>query len=433
MTPNMNGFFTQLKNLARTIKLSTGEKQNMRVNLYNYLEQNPIGTFAVPASKAFTPVPSMYFFFSPRYMVPIALLLVVGLSGGTAFAAQGAMPGDALYAVKINVNEPVAVALATNSAAKAQVNASIATTRLEEAETLAANGKLDAAATAQLASNFTAHAKAAETNTTDVESNDPGAAAQLGTDFNSTLAAHSAILSQIGDDSKDDATIQNSNSLAIEVQREADHGNHQGTSDSSNASTGVTLAIATAAPATATPSVSNGSRIRTFAAVAPQAATGTATSSGTTSVSAKTKGKSSSNSGNPNDAKIAASLAVQASTSIKAMLQDYAVIEPSLDANTSSQLAAQIAVVQTQYSQGNFAAAIRTAIKLDIYFKAGKTINIKLLSGLLNISGGNGSDNNSGKAPSTPATTTDNSSDNSGKGGPEDQDASGTVNVQLHL
>ncbi|HEV8666577.1 MAG TPA: hypothetical protein VN665_01875, partial [Candidatus Paceibacterota bacterium] len=107
----MNNFFTQFKNLGRTIKLSQGEKQRMRVNLYNYLEQNPMDAFTAPVKIISKPVASPFFFFSPRYMVPIALLLVVGLSGGTAFAAEGALPGNPLYAVKVNVNEPVQVAL----------------------------------------------------------------------------------------------------------------------------------------------------------------------------------------------------------------------------------------------------------------------------------------------------------------------------------
>lgn len=369
----MNNFFTELKNNARTTKLEPGTKQAMRVRLYNYLEQNPMGAFVAPTPVA-RPVPSTFFFFSTRYMVPLALILIVGLGSGTAFAAQGALPGDTLYPVKINVNEAVQTALATSPTAKAEVQAQLATTRLEEAETLAATGKLDATTTAALAINFTAHAQAAQAVTQTIESNDPGTAAQLGADFASTLVAHSAILAQIGDDSKSDETMQNSNTLAVAVQQEA-HNDHQD-GDTADNQTSV-VAIATATPAAAS---SNGARVRTFSAMAPVAASGTATSAPTT----QAKGKAVvPQMVNLNDAKIAASLSTQASTSIAAMVKDFAAVKPALDADTAAQLSAQIAAVQTQYAEGNFAVAIRTAIKLDIYFKAGKNINIKLLSGLL--------------------------------------------------
>ena len=383
----MNNFFTELKNSARANKLSQSEKQAMRVRLYNYLEQNPMGTFAAPAALA-RPVRSTFFFFSPRYMVPLAFILIIGLGSGTAFAAQGALPGDTLYPVKINVNEAVQTALATSPTAKAEVQAQLATTRLEEAETLAATGKLDANATAALASNFTAHAKAAQAVTQIIESSDPGTAAQLGADFNSTLAAHGAILTQIGDDSKSDETIQNSNTLAMAIQQETND-DHQDTATNTDTSV---VVIATATPVAAAPT--NDSRIRTFAAAMPVASSTTTT----TAPLAKAKGKEPVvQSVNPNDAKIAASLGAQASTSLAAMAKDFAAIKPALDSDTSAQLTAQMANLQTRYASasaelaaGNtsaavhdFAAVIRTSVKLDAYFNAGKNINIKLLLGLL--------------------------------------------------
>lgn len=431
----MNNFFTQFKNKAREIKLSQGEKQAMRMRLYTYLENNPAGAFAAPATdkRAARLVPSPFFFFSPRFMVPVALLLMVGLGSGTAFAAQDALPGNPLYAIKINVNERVATALATTPAAKASVNAQLATTRLEEAETLAANGKLDANATAALASNFTAHAKAVQAVTQDIAANDPGTAAQLGANFNSTLAAHGAILTEIGQHSKSDETMQNSNSLAIAVEQETDKDGHEGGS-----SDAALLSIATAPAAQNAPQ--NGARIRTFAAVAPTAASNTATSSpaGSTSAKTKAKAKNPDNSGNPNDAKIAASLSTQASTSIAAMGNDFAALQ--LDPGASAQLSAQINDVKALYAAaaaelaaGNasqaahdFASVIRTSVKLDAYFKVGKKINIKLLSGLLSRPEDNSGDPSSN---SNNDSSSSNAAENHGKGSSDEID----VNADLHL
>ena len=82
--------------------------------------------------------------------IAIALLIVLVAGTGVASAAQSSLPGDALYPIKTDVTEPLRVALAPTPEAKAQVEASIATTRLEEAETLAAQGKLDASKQAQI-------------------------------------------------------------------------------------------------------------------------------------------------------------------------------------------------------------------------------------------------------------------------------------------
>jgi hypothetical protein len=470
----MNNFFTQFKDRARVTRLSHDEKQAMRVQLYNYVEQNPAGAFGIPADKAYTPVPSTFYFFSPRYLVPIALLLVVGLGSGTAFAAQSALPGNPLYAVKIHVNEAVQTALATTPEAKAEVNAQLATTRLEEAESLASTGELNAAATAQLAGNFAAHAEAAQANTSDVESNDPGTAAQLGAQFNGALAAHSAILAQIGNDSKSDETMQNSNSLALQVTQEAEHGKRN---DDGSA---IAIAIDTSAlvppvatTSTTTTAPSNGARIRTFAA-----ATTTATTS-----TGKAKGKNANNNANPSDAKIAASLGAQASTTLAAVAADFAALKPSLNANTSAQVATQIAGMQTTFAvataelaAGNtsgavqdFAAVVRMSVKLDAYLKAGKKFNWVLLTGLLtnlnlNTSGGSNANSNhgfnerggndNGKTPGTTTTSievqasggssntgsssegggsSDSTTHNSGHDGSSGDNASGTVNVDLHL
>lgn len=62
---------------------------------------------------------------------------------GTTYAAGGSLPGDLLYPVKININEPVQRALAIKPEAKARVIVKQAVTRLKEAEQLAVAGKIN--------------------------------------------------------------------------------------------------------------------------------------------------------------------------------------------------------------------------------------------------------------------------------------------------
>jgi hypothetical protein len=138
------------KNEAYKIRMTPEEKAAMRQRI-----------FGMPVH---SPVRSPYFIFSfqfSRVVVPLSVVLVVLVGSGTAYAAQGALPGSPLYAVKINIDEPVRIALATTPEAKAAVNAAIAQSRLEEAQELEAQGRLDATTTQELERNFDEHASRA--------------------------------------------------------------------------------------------------------------------------------------------------------------------------------------------------------------------------------------------------------------------------------
>lgn len=71
----------------------------------------------------------------------LAGMLVVSGSGAMAYVAQGALPGDPLYGVKINVNERVESALAFGVEAKGEVAARHTERRLQEATILVSQGR----------------------------------------------------------------------------------------------------------------------------------------------------------------------------------------------------------------------------------------------------------------------------------------------------
>lgn len=90
----------------------------------------------------------------------IAIMLMVG--GGTSYMAEGAVPGDLLYPVKIEVNENVKSVLAFSNEAEAKLQAELVAERLEEAEKLALRGELNAAVTADIQNRVKAHYLEAE-------------------------------------------------------------------------------------------------------------------------------------------------------------------------------------------------------------------------------------------------------------------------------
>jgi hypothetical protein len=152
----MNEFFQKLKQEALNTKLSQNEKLHMRAALYDAVKKTP--ATLVQEVRVVRQVRSSYVWLSPAYASAFAAVLIAALGTGTAYAAQGALPGDLLYPVKININERVEVKLALGDTAKAQAEAALAGRRVSEAQELEAEGRLDATTTQELEDNFNEHA-----------------------------------------------------------------------------------------------------------------------------------------------------------------------------------------------------------------------------------------------------------------------------------
>lgn len=88
----------------------------------------------------------------------IAALTLGG--GGTVLAAQHSIPGDTLYPVKISVNESVRAAFAVGANAEARLAADLLAERVEEAQALAGEGRLDAEAEARVIAQSQATSRA---------------------------------------------------------------------------------------------------------------------------------------------------------------------------------------------------------------------------------------------------------------------------------
>ena len=161
----MNDFFTQFQKEAQKIRLSPQEKGGIRALLRERFagQAHPTRSpyFFFFTLRSFSEGGSFQFVHIRAMQVVAAFLLVVLLSGSTVYAAQGALPGDVLYPVKINVNEQVELTLATTEIAKAQVETRFAERRVAEAQELEAEGRLDATTTDEIERHFDEHASRA--------------------------------------------------------------------------------------------------------------------------------------------------------------------------------------------------------------------------------------------------------------------------------
>lgn len=130
--------------------------------------------------------------------VALSLILVCGVGVGTSYAAEGAVPGEPLYPVKIHVNESVHAALAISDEAKVDWSIRQVNRRLDEAETLAYRGDLDAEKRAEIEARIEQSADAFDTAVLAIaDTPDPVVVANVAADFETSLSNRERALEHI--------------------------------------------------------------------------------------------------------------------------------------------------------------------------------------------------------------------------------------------
>lgn len=142
----------ELFKTIRGIALSEHARIRMRKNLDKILEpyaDAPLVRIGETTRLAESGAPisiirSPLLLFTKRYItMPIPLIIALLLAGGTSYAAESALPGNALYPVKVEVNERLAGLLNVSDEAKAQWQARLAERRIAETKDLADKNALD--------------------------------------------------------------------------------------------------------------------------------------------------------------------------------------------------------------------------------------------------------------------------------------------------
>lgn len=236
----MTNFEDTLKKMGEGISLSHDERAKMDRVIREYVAMKPL-----PQAHAHTPILSYSWFSFAHRPIAAALIVVMFFGTGVSYAAEDALPGDALYAVKTYINEPAKVALATNAEAKAEVQIELAERRIEEAAILAAEGRLDSETEDALAVAFESHAAAVAENLAEADKEDDSASTELASRFENRLAAHENILLEV---ESDDGSVHTSR-LADAIRTASE--------EAITLSLGTVLAIATADSAAAQEATAN--------------------------------------------------------------------------------------------------------------------------------------------------------------------------------
>ncbi|MFA6495133.1 MAG: DUF5667 domain-containing protein [Candidatus Paceibacterota bacterium] len=213
---------------TRTLALTDGERATVRQRVILFMREHPVphAEFVRPfewiRAVFYKPIPLKL-----KYVMPLLLILALLASGGgVSYAAQGSLPGDVLYPVKVDINEPIAGAFQFGTQAQAQWNAELAQSRLQEAEQLAAQNKLTPQIQAQVATRLQDAVAAAQNGVTQLQDkNQVAVAAQVNNDLETALRVHAAILTRLAVKHQDQGDVQNiAGAAAQQAQRVADAG-----------------------------------------------------------------------------------------------------------------------------------------------------------------------------------------------------------------
>jgi hypothetical protein len=160
---------TEYLKKLESMKLSDSSRARIETNLKAYAQFHAAneGVRVAEASRSNEQVSSHTkrhaSLFSNKFMyMPFVIVFAVLVGGGTSLAAQRAVPGDFLYSIKTEINEPVRSAFAVGANAEADLQAKLVAERIKEAEELESEGKFESKTAAKLAANIQAHVAKAD-------------------------------------------------------------------------------------------------------------------------------------------------------------------------------------------------------------------------------------------------------------------------------
>lgn len=182
-----NDPISKLKKSAFQISLSEREHAAHRERILAFMQEHP--------SRSRVASPWSYLLVGARYA--FAALLVLG-AGGTVFASTTARPGDALYAVRVRVAEPVQLALTFDTEEKTDLRVALAETRLKELAEASTDDAIGDDTVALIASSLEEQVDGVHEGVADLVSEGKGSDAYVTNhELQSVLETHADILEKI--------------------------------------------------------------------------------------------------------------------------------------------------------------------------------------------------------------------------------------------
>ncbi len=146
----MKRFSQQLNNKAKELKLSVVEKHDLRDRVISYMEYHP-ATLSSAQTMVVKNESYRIFNFDVARVFQLVGSFVLIFTLSVSYFAERAIPGDALYAIKIGFNEEVRSTLVRGSYEKVVWETERLNRRISEARLLADEGRLTQEVEAQVA------------------------------------------------------------------------------------------------------------------------------------------------------------------------------------------------------------------------------------------------------------------------------------------
>ena len=197
----MKRFSEQLHKKSQTVKLKKAEQADLRERVVSYMEYHPLPADMKTAKstqkksvRQSLPIEAF-----TTYRLPFAQLFKFGGAFAAIvlivipFVAEQAVPGDTLYAVKVNINEEVRSSLTLDPYQKVEWETTRINRRITEAKLLQKEGRLTEEAEADAAAAVKQHADnaKAEIETLRVSDADEATIAEIALDSTLTVQAQS--------------------------------------------------------------------------------------------------------------------------------------------------------------------------------------------------------------------------------------------------
>lgn len=187
----MNHFEQHIRDTAHTVALTSEARERIRARLSEYVAYKPLRNAPVPTR--------MQYFFSYR-MVASALMFTLVLGGwGTAYAAEDALPGEALYTVK-EISEAARALVRVSPESRIAWDTERALRRLEETRALAQVNALSEETQRDLEQRFELFKKRAETRIATIESDERALAYALRVELESGIRAHTTHVTALAEE-----------------------------------------------------------------------------------------------------------------------------------------------------------------------------------------------------------------------------------------
>lgn len=194
----MNTIIKQLKRYAQGTHLSAEEKTAMRDVLIRYIVAHPARESAYQSRS----IPSPFSLEVLRSRKSLAALVIGGLlaGGSVSFAAEGTVPGDMLYPIKVRVNEPMRGVFAVTPQTKALWEVRLVERRLEEIEKIASLPGRSSSERQAIQKRLEDHTVVARKRIADLkERGDEDRALAAAEHFTEVLQEHEAVLEDLNE------------------------------------------------------------------------------------------------------------------------------------------------------------------------------------------------------------------------------------------